>query len=98
MYQAKLQLRPKDQKLYSYVITQIKDNDIKIIKESKLKEGIDLYIDSNKFAFSLAKKFKHKFKGETRITKSLYGLNKQAGKQINRLTVLLRMPKEEPDE
>ena len=95
MYQAKLQLRPKDEKLYAYVISQIKNSKTRIVKQSKLKEGTDIYVDSNKFAFALSKKFKHKFKGETKITRSLYGLNKQAGKRIHRLTVLLRMPKKE---
>lgn len=97
MYKAKLQLRPLDKKLYTFVLSQIKGNRVWIVKQTKLKEGIDIYIDSNAFAFALAKKFRKKFKGKTKITRSLYGLNKQKGKQIHRLTVLLRMPEEEDE-
>jgi NMD protein affecting ribosome stability and mRNA decay len=91
MYPAKIQIRPHKQKILNYVKTQIRNNDIKIIKETKLKEGIDIYVDSSKFAFRLAKNFKKQLKGQTKVTRSLYKLDKQKGKKIYRLTVLLKL-------
>jgi NMD protein affecting ribosome stability and mRNA decay len=93
MYQAKIQLRPKSKKLHSFAVKEIMPK-ARIIKKKELKEGIDLYIDSNKVAFALAGKFKRQFHGTTKITRSLYGLNKEKGKRIHRLTVLLRLPED----
>lgn len=92
-YQAKLQLRPDDKELLTFVKKLIREYKVTIVKEDKLKEGIDLYIDSNKFAVSLAKKFRNKYKVKPKVTRSLYTEDKQKGKRIHRLTVLLRMPK-----
>lgn len=91
MYKAKIQLRPNNQNLYSYVINELKNNKIDIVKQTKLKEGIDIYINSSTFAFGLAKKARKEFKLETKVTRSLYGLNKERGNKLYRLTVLLRM-------
>ena len=93
-YKAKLQLRPFDEKVYSFVKKQLKEEGSEIVDEFKLKEGMDILVGSSRAAFSLAKKFKKKFNGETKATRSLVGENKQVGKRIYRLTVLLRLKKE----
>lgn len=93
-YQAKIQIRPFDQKVYSFVKKQLKEEGAEITGEFKLKEGVDLLVSSSQAAFHLCKKFKKKFGGETKVTRSLVGENKQAGKRIYRLTVLLRLKKE----
>jgi NMD protein affecting ribosome stability and mRNA decay len=64
---------------------------VHLLKEIKLKEGIDLYIDSSSFAFALAKKAKKELKLESKVTKSLYGFDKTKGKKVHRLTTLLRL-------
>ena len=93
MHSAKLQLRPYDQELVDYILSKIDKEGINITKQKKLKEGIDIYIDNATFAVSLSKKFKLRFNGETKITRSLIGENKTKGKRIYRITVLLRIPK-----
>ncbi len=98
-YEAKLQLRPFDKDVYDFVQIKIRKENIEVIHEQKLKEGVDIYVNSAKFAFGLAKKLKKQFKGSSKVTRSLIGLNKKAGKQIHRITVLFRLdPPEEEEE
>ncbi|MCD4759649.1 60S ribosomal export protein NMD3 [archaeon] len=94
-YQAKVQIRPFNEKVYSFVKQSLKIDGAEITDEFKRKEGLDVLVSSSRAAFSLAKKFKKKFDGETKITNSLVGEDKQVGKRIYRLTVLLRL-KEKP--
>ena len=100
MHSAKLQIRPYNQKVIDYVLDKIKEEKITIIKrpqstkQIKLKEGLDIYVDNATFAVRISKKFKQKFKGESKITRSLIGENKNKGKRIYRITVLLRAPKD----
>jgi nonsense-mediated mRNA decay protein 3 len=93
-YKAKIQLRPLDEKAYAFVKKQLKEEGVEIVDEFTRKEGIDILVSSSRAAFSLAKKFKKKFNGETKATRSLVGENKQIGKRIYRLTMLLRVKKE----
>tara|TARA_Y100000034_G_C6903137_1_gene418281 strand:+ start:368 stop:655 length:288 start_codon:yes stop_codon:yes gene_type:complete len=94
MHSAKFQIRPYDQQLIDYVLSKIKEERVTITKQIKLKEGLDIYIDNATFAVKISKKFKSRFKGESKITKSLIGENKTKGKRIYRVTVLLRLPKD----
>ena len=90
-YEAKVQIRPLNEELYNFVIKELSKNKINIAKQHKLKEGIDLYISSSKICYSLAKKFKARFKGEIKISTTLVGLDKTKGKKINRVTLLLKL-------
>ena len=90
-YEAKLQLRPNNEKVYDFVMARIKEEKIGITKEDRFKTGVDLYLSSNDFTFRLAKRLKKQFKGTTKVTRSLYGLDKKAGKRLYRLTVLFRL-------
>jgi len=55
---------------------------------------LDIYVDNATFAVRISKKFRQKFKGESKITRSLIGEDKTKGKRIYRITVLLRLPKD----
>ena len=94
MHSAKFQIRPYNLKVIDYILSKIKEEGIKITKQTKLKEGLDIYIDNATFAVRISKKFKQKFKGDSKITRSLIGENKNKGKRIYRITVLLRAPKD----
>ena len=93
-YRAKIQVRPLDEKVVSFVKRTLKSEGANITEIFELKEGADILVDSSNAAFSLAKKFKKQFNGETKVTSSLVGEDKQAGKRIHILTVLLRLKKE----
>jgi len=96
-YQAIIQVRPKDEKLYLFVKKEIEKTGAKITDVFELKEGFDVLVSSSQAAFQLSKKFKKQFNGETKTTRSLVGEDKQAGKRIHRLTVLLRLKEEEEE-
>ncbi len=90
-YEAKLQVRPKDKKLLEFVFREIKKSDIEIIDKNELKEGYDIYINSANFAVKLGKLFRNEYKIKPKVSKTLTGEDKAAGKRIYKLTVLLKI-------
>jgi len=90
-YEAKIQIRSKNNELLDFVLTEIKKYNVTISDQLKLKEGVDLYIDSSEFAVKLGKLFRDKYKKRPVITRSLTGEDKQLGKRIYKLTVCLRL-------
>ena len=91
-FKAKLQLRPKNEELFNFVISQLKKNNIQVTKIDELKEGVDVYITSSQFAVALAKLFKKRFKGIVKTSNSLTGEDHYG--RIYKLTVLLRLPEQ----
>jgi len=91
-FEAKLQLRPFNREVYEFVKKEIdKKDSVFIAKEVKLKEGIDIYLSSQKFARSLGLKIKKNFKGELKTSRSLFTVNKMTSKRVYRVTVLFRL-------
>ncbi len=90
-YEAKIQIRPNDPELVAFVKKEIEKNKIELIDENKLKEGLDLYITSSDFAVRIGKLFRNKYKIKPKVSKTLTGENKQIGKRIYKLTVLLKI-------
>jgi len=91
-YEAILQLHPKEKKLSDFVKKTIEfKKDVFITKQVILKHGYDLYITSQKYAKQLASILNKKFKGEVKITHTLYG--RKEGKNVYRATVLFRLKK-----
>lgn len=96
-YQAKIQIRPAEPKVYSFIKLELKKMKNHITEEFEMKEGYDIYVASSHGIFGLCKKFKKVFRGEVKTTTSLATLDVQAGKKVNRLTALLRYKKPEED-
>ncbi len=94
-FESKLQLRPKNKEVLDYVLNQLKKTNTKIAKEVKLKEGLDLYLSSRKSTIQIAKKLKKVFKGDLKVTKKLFTVNRLTSKKVYRITVLFRL-KQEP--
>lgn len=90
-YEAKLQVRPDDEKLLEFINSEIKKANVDVSDMNKLKEGIDIYINSADFAIKLGKKFRNKYKIKPKVSRSLTGENKQLGKRIYKITVLLKI-------
>lgn len=91
-YEAILQLRPENKKVLDFIKKQIsKRKDVSIINEIPLKTGIDLYLNSKRFAISVGRKLKKVFRGDLKISRKLYGLDKQRSKKIYRVTVCFRL-------
>ena len=92
-YEAILQIRPYSEKVLRFVKSLIKQRkDVFITQEKELKEGIDLYITSQRYTRALISKLKHKFHGETKVSKKLFSQRKD-GKKLYRTTFLFRLSK-----
>ncbi|MDP3917019.1 MAG: NMD3-related protein [Nanoarchaeota archaeon] len=92
-YEAKIQIRPYNEEVIRYVINGIDNNEkVRISKVIELKTGVDIYVSSRKFATSIGKKLRAKFKeGKILVTKTLFSKNRQTSKNIYRVTVLFRL-------
>jgi len=91
-YESKIQLRPYNQNVLDFVRGKINErSNISIVKESKLKTGIDLYLNSNKFALILGKMLKKSFKGDVKISRKLFGRSRSTSKALWRVTVCFRL-------
>jgi len=97
-YEAKIQVRPVDDKVIGYIYNQVdKTENVSIVKIVHIQkgDGVDIYLDSWRFAVQLGRKLKKVFKGEMLVTRSIYGVNKVTSKTIYRVTVLFRLPKKD---
>jgi len=90
-YEAILQLRNPNEEIMNLIKNQLKKRkDVFISKEEKQKNGLDLYLSSWRFTLSLGRKLKKSFKGELKVSRKLYSVNKLTSKRVYRLTVLFR--------
>ena len=91
-FEAKIQLRPFDRKIYDFIIKQVsKRKDTFITKEVWCKTGIDLYLTNQRFARSLGKKLKDNFRGELKITRTLHSRDRLRSRLKYRATILFRL-------
>ncbi len=91
-YEGVLQLRNCSEEALDFVSSMIEKEGVKIAKEAKTKDGVDLYLSSNKFLKKIGKQLKAKFPGILKATSKLFTEDKQAGKKIYRGTMFFRMP------
>jgi len=93
-YEAILQLRPATTELIDFIMDNLEQRGINISKVIEHKTGLDLYLDSQKYARStLGPLLKRKFNGKLVITKTLYGVDHLTQRQIYRATVLFKLNK-----
>lgn len=97
-YQAIIQIRPKDKEILAYVRKQVRKKGAEISKEVFHKYGIDVYVTDQKVARNVGQKLKKAFKGELKITKKIYGKDRQTSRDIYRGTVLFKRYQEETEE
>jgi len=95
-YEGILQLRNRKNSSYELVLRFVRDSIEKtgkvfISKEKILKDGIDLYISSNKYLVSLGKKLHISYGAEIKMSKKLFSRNRQTSKEVYRVTVLARL-------
>ncbi len=90
-FQGVLQLRNPTQQIVDFVAEQIeKKNNVWIAKTAKQKNGVDLYISSNRFLKEIGKKLKQNFVGELIESNSLFSVNRLTSKEVYRGCVLFR--------
>lgn len=100
-YEGVIQLRPSDPEVIHFIENQIRKRKgvVFISKVVKQKTGVDLYISSQRFARNLGEKLKKSFKGELKITSTIFSKNRITSREIFRATVLFRLaPKENKED
>jgi NMD protein affecting ribosome stability and mRNA decay len=97
-FEAIIQLRPYDERVFQFILDDIKrmkNENIFISKVEELKTGVDIYISSQKFARSLGDKMKRAFKGwKLLITKKFQTSSRLKSKDLYRGTILFRKNEE----
>jgi NMD protein affecting ribosome stability and mRNA decay len=88
-YEGTLQLRNPTEQVLNYAENAIRESNIHIAKMTKLPNGYDLQLSSQKFLTNLGNKLKQKFGGELVISRKETGFNKH-GKAQFRINVLFR--------
>ncbi|MBT3985483.1 hypothetical protein HOD38_05215 [archaeon] len=95
-FEAKIQLRPYDKEVFDYIMREIdKRKGVFVSKIDELKTGVDIFMSDQRFARRLGKMLKDKYKGELKITRTLFSQDKLTSRLIYRGTVLFRLKKEE---
>ena len=62
-----------------------------ISKEIHKKFGVDLYLSSKKTAVNISRKLKKRYKGEIKLSRKLYSVDRMTSKRLWRVTVLFRL-------
>lgn len=90
-YEAIIQLRPPTDEIISFIRNQCRKKGEAITRVVEVgHEGLDLYITSQKLARTLGPKLKKVFGGELKMTRKIFGKNRQSSKTLYRATVLFR--------
>ncbi|MAG53058.1 MAG: hypothetical protein CMH62_03800 [Nanoarchaeota archaeon] len=89
-FEAKLQLRPKNDKILKFVQDYcVNRKKLFISKVEEAKYGYDLYLSDQRETRNLGNMMRRKFGGEVKESKKLFGVKE--GKTIYRATVLFRL-------
>ncbi len=86
-FEVTLQLRNMREEILDFVQSELNSRNMKIAQIEKQRNGVDLYLPSQHFAASLARKLVAKFGGEMQITTRLFGVSK-TGKTLYRAAIL----------
>lgn len=90
-YESILQLRECDNSVIKEVKEMVKCSNYNIAKEAKKKNGVDLYLPSNKLTIKLGNFLSGEYGGILKKSRKLHTENKQTGKKVYRVTVLFKM-------
>jgi len=91
-YEAKLQIRPKNEKVLKFVDNYCKTKkNLFISKIEEYKHGWDVYLSEQKEARNLGNVLKKKFGGEVKESKKIFG--RKDGRDVYRATIVVRLEK-----
>ncbi|MDP6642222.1 MAG: NMD3-related protein [Candidatus Nanoarchaeia archaeon] len=91
-FQAIIQLRPFNKKVYDFVLDLIKTRkNCFINKEVEQKTGIDIYVNESAFVMPIGKKLKNKFGGTVKVSRKLHSRDRQTSKAVYRVTICFRL-------
>lgn len=89
-FEATLQLRVVDQQIVQFAYENIERNGIIVSKEKSHPNGVDISVNSRKYAQQLGKALQQKFGGMLKVTARLFTRDRQSSKDVYRITVLFK--------
>lgn len=89
-FEAVVQLRNVDEKIYQFVLDLIEENNIHIGKKEYLNHGVDIYLGDKKFAQRLGTLIQDKFGGLLKKTAKIFTRDQLTFKDVYRVTVLFK--------
>jgi len=92
-FEAVLQLRFFSEEQFNHVVDYIEENNCRITKHVPQKEGIDLYLFSQKFIQHLSRWLKERYNCQITTTRTLHTRDTKANKDLYRVTVLAQFLK-----
>ena len=88
-----LQLRNPSNEVIDFAVREIeKKENTFVAKVIKVKNGIDMYVSSQKFLRSIGNRLQRHFGGQLIISTKLHTKNRITSKEVHRVTVLFRTP------
>lgn len=91
-YEGVLQLRNPTRQIMDFIICQLKKEDVGVVKEVHVPEGLDIYVNSRKFLRTLANRLKTQFGGDVTLSARLFTQDKNTQKGIYRVSLLYKAP------
>lgn len=92
-FEGTLQIRnPKDDLVDFIEKVLVQKGDVSIAKVKEVKNGVDLYISSQRFLRTLGNKLQQQFGGQLELSRKLHTRNRMRSRDVYRVNVLLRLP------
>ena len=92
-FEGTLQLRNPSEELIEVAASEIEKAPNVFVAESRnVKNGIDVYVSSQRFLRSLGNKLQKRFGGQLVISTKLFTKHRLTSKEVHRVNVLLRLP------
>lgn len=95
-FEAVVQIRPVNDAVLDFLVAQVNAHPekVEISRVVALKEGVDVYLTSQRYARSLGKVLKRRFPtGELVMTRTLHTFDRLRSKKVYRVTVCFRLQK-----
>jgi len=87
-----LQLRNPNEEILNAVYREVeRKGDVSIAKIIKIKNGLDVYISSQRFLRTLGNKLQSRFGGQLTISTKLHTKNRLTSKEVHRVNVLFKL-------
>jgi|SRR3989338_1851366 len=92
-FEGVLQLRNPSDEVISTVRSLINSNsNVNLAKTEKSRNGVDLYISSQKHMITLGRTLQQKFGGQLIISRRIHTRSRVTSRDVYRVTVLFRLP------
>ncbi|MBI2574285.1 hypothetical protein HYV82_00170, partial [Candidatus Woesearchaeota archaeon] len=92
-YESVLQLRSLREDIAAFVESEIsrsRSKGVFVSSRERVKDGIDYYLSSNKFAVGLGRKLRKRFSGYLKVSRRIFSRDRQTSRDLYRITVLYR--------